>query len=132
MSLSFNLSLPTVRETTGTKCLAPADVMKELAELRTAAQECFCVITLDTKNRIIDKHLVTLGILNASLAHPREVFRAAIMDAARPRIAIEHILDLSPRIPSYDSHDVSPYCMRVIFPVEPSPTRVRPRFTDHG
>ena len=82
MPLSFNLSLPTVRETNGIKCTAPADVATELADLRTVAQECFVIITLDSKNRIIDKHLVTLGILNASLAHPREVFRAAIMDAA--------------------------------------------------
>ena len=82
MPLSFNLSLPTVRETNGTKCTTPEDVVRELADLRTAAQECFVTLTLDTKNRIIDKHLVTLGTLNASLAHPREVFKTAILDAA--------------------------------------------------
>ncbi len=82
MPLSFNLSLPTVRETNGAKCTTPEDVVRELADLRTAAQECFVTITLDSKNRIIDKHLVTIGTLNASLAHPREVFRTAIMDAA--------------------------------------------------
>lgn len=82
MSLSFNLSLPTIREATGSKCTTPTDVVRELAELRTAAQECFVTITLDTKNRIIDKHLVTIGTLNASLAHPHEVFRTAILDAA--------------------------------------------------
>ncbi len=53
-----------------------------LADLSHAAQECFVTITLDTKNRIIEKHIVTIGTLNASLAHPREVFRSAIMDAA--------------------------------------------------
>lgn len=82
MSLSFNLSLPTIREATGSKCTMPTDAVRELDELRTAAQECFVTITLDTKNRIIDKHLVTIGTLNASLAHPREVFRTAILDAA--------------------------------------------------
>ena len=85
MPLSFNLSLPTVRESTGTKCTTPEDVIRELADLRTAAQECFVILTLDTKNRIIDQHVITIRILNASLAHPREVFRPAIMDAAAPK-----------------------------------------------
>jgi DNA repair protein RadC len=82
MSLSFNLSLPTVRESSKTKCTTPEIVYKELEALRTAAQECFVTITLDTKNRILDKHIVTIGTLNASLAHPREVFRTAISDNA--------------------------------------------------
>ena len=82
MPLSFNLSLPTVRETNGAKCTAPEDVAKALEQLSPAAQECFITITLDTKNRIIDQHIITIGTLNASLAHPREVFRPAIMDAA--------------------------------------------------
>ena len=82
MSLSFNLSLPTVRESTHVKCTAPEDVLRELADIQTAAQECFVAITLNTQNRIIDKHIVTIGTLNASLAHPREVFRPAITDAA--------------------------------------------------
>ena len=83
MSLSFNLSLPTVRETAAnTKCTGPEDVYREFQDLDTAAQECFVALTLNTKNRIIDKHLITLGSLNASLAHPREIFRAAIQDSA--------------------------------------------------
>jgi len=39
MSLSFNLSLPTVRESSKTKCTTPEIVYKELEALRTAAQE---------------------------------------------------------------------------------------------
>ena len=82
MPLSFNLSLPTVRETTGGKCAGPDDVTRELADLCMVAQECFVTLTLDTKHRIIDRHVVSIGILNASLAHPREVFRSALNDAA--------------------------------------------------
>jgi|GEM_PF-2915471 len=37
MSLSFNLSLPTVRESSKTKCTTPEIVYKELEALRTAA-----------------------------------------------------------------------------------------------
>ena len=34
---------------------------------------------LDTKNHIIAAHEVTRGSLNASIVHPREVFKAAVM-----------------------------------------------------
>ncbi len=47
-----------------------------------AKQEEMHVITLDTKNQVISQHLVTVGTLDASLVHPREIFRPAILDAA--------------------------------------------------
>ncbi len=47
-----------------------------------AKQEEFHIVTLDTKNQVIDTHQITIGTLNASLVHPREVFRPAIKDAA--------------------------------------------------
>jgi DNA repair protein RadC len=45
-------------------------------------QEQFHIVTLDTKRQVIDTHLITVGILDSSLVHPREVFRPAIRDAA--------------------------------------------------
>ena len=45
-------------------------------------QEEFHIVTLDTKNRVINSHQVTVGTLDASLVHPREVFRPAIKDAS--------------------------------------------------
>jgi DNA repair protein RadC len=42
-------------------------------------KEHFWVIGLNTKNQVVFLDLVTLGILNASLYHPREVFRLAVM-----------------------------------------------------
>ncbi len=47
-----------------------------------AKQEEFHIVCLDTKNQVIDTHQITVGTLDASLVHPREVFRAAIRDAA--------------------------------------------------
>lgn len=38
-------------------------------------QEEFHIVTLDTKNCVIDTHCITVGTLDASLVHPREVFR---------------------------------------------------------
>jgi len=49
-----------------------------LDEMRLYDQECFKILLLDTKNRLIRAETVTLGILDASLVHPREVFRIAI------------------------------------------------------
>ncbi len=45
-------------------------------------QEEFHIVTLDTKNQIITTYQITVGTLDASLVHPREVFRPAIRDAA--------------------------------------------------
>ncbi len=45
-------------------------------------QEEFHVVTLDTKHRMIGSHQITVGTLDASLVHPRELFRAAIRDAS--------------------------------------------------
>ncbi len=53
-------------------------------------QEEFHIITLDTKNQIIDTHQITVGTLDASLVHPREVFRAAIKDAASSIILVHN------------------------------------------
>jgi DNA repair protein RadC len=47
-----------------------------------AVQEEFHIVTLDTKHKPIRTHRITVGTLDASLVHPREVFRAAIRDAA--------------------------------------------------
>ena len=45
-------------------------------------REHFWVITLTTNNRVKFVELVSLGTLNASLVHPREVFRRAIKHGA--------------------------------------------------
>ena len=55
-----------------------------------ARQEEFHIVTLDTKNQVIDTHQITVGTLDASLVHPREVFRAAIRDAAASIILVHN------------------------------------------
>jgi DNA repair protein RadC len=55
----------------------------QFARLATdAVQEEFHIVTLDTKHKPIRTHQITVGTLDASLVHPREVFRAAINDSA--------------------------------------------------
>lgn len=47
-----------------------------------AKQEEFHIVTLDTKLQPIQSHQITIGTLDASLVHPREVFKAAIRDSS--------------------------------------------------
>ncbi len=47
-------------------------------EMRLYENECFKILLLNTKNQLIKDETISVGILNASLVHPREVFKAAI------------------------------------------------------
>ena len=49
-----------------------------MESLRYIKQEIFKVILLNTKNEIISDIDISIGTLNSSLVHPREVFREAI------------------------------------------------------
>jgi DNA repair protein RadC len=53
-------------------------------------QEEFHIVTLDTKHQVIATHQITVGTLDASLVHPREVFRPAIKDAAAAVILVHN------------------------------------------
>ncbi len=57
--------------------------------LETEKQEEFRIITLDSANQILSERVITRGSLNASIVHPREVFKTAISDSAA-RIIILH------------------------------------------
>jgi DNA repair protein RadC len=50
--------------------------------LKYSLQEIFVAMSVNTKNRVIKIDVITKGILDASLVHPREVFRAAIENNA--------------------------------------------------
>ena len=46
--------------------------------LRDKTKEEFIVICLNSANKIINYETITIGLLNSSLVHPREVFKVAI------------------------------------------------------
>jgi DNA repair protein RadC len=58
--------------------------------IASGKQEEFHIVCLDTKNQVIDSHQITVGTLDASLVHPREVFRAAIRDASSSIILVHN------------------------------------------
>jgi len=57
----------------------PEDAAKLVMEdLRSELKEHFVCLFLNTKNQVLARETLSVGTLNASLVHPREVFRAAI------------------------------------------------------
>jgi len=69
------------------------------------------VISLDTKHRPIRIVRATRGTLNASLIHPREVFRPAIHDAAAS-ILLAHNHPSGDSIPSREDKQVTKRLMQ--------------------
>ncbi len=64
-----------------------ADLMREV--LRGKRQEEFHVLLLDTKHRLLRNECVTVGLLDRSQVHAREVFRTAIRESCS-RLVLVH------------------------------------------
>lgn len=59
-------------------------------ELKDKKKEHFYALLLDSKNRIIKEELISVGTLNSSLVHPREVFKEAIKNSANAIILVHN------------------------------------------
>jgi DNA repair protein RadC len=70
--------------------LSAADVWKLCADIHNSKKEHFVVFYLDARNRLIERQIVSVGILNASLVHPREVFEPAVALRAAGIIAVHN------------------------------------------
>src|SRR5579862_9529949 len=69
---------------------SPQDVANLLMpELRDLKKEVLKSLLLDSKNRVMKILTVSIGILDSSLVHPREVFRDAIL-ASSASIIVSH------------------------------------------
>jgi len=85
------------------KVTKPQDVLllTIIADMRDKRQEHFICITLNGAGEVIDSRTITVGLLNHSLVHPREVFADAITDRAASVICVHNhpsgSLDPSPQ-----------------------------------
>jgi len=70
-----------VREATPLVVL-PINAYECVKEYRDKKKEYFITILLNTQNEIIRTEIISVGTLNASLIHPREVFEPAIRHLA--------------------------------------------------
>jgi DNA repair protein RadC len=69
----------------------PEDVVRLFCDrLRDLQVEEFHLLALDSQSQVLREVLVTRGLLNSSLVHPREVFRAAIAEAAAGIIVVHN------------------------------------------
>ena len=83
-----------VRETSVTmpeRLTSPDKVAKACVDyLGNYDREHFIVILLNTKARIIGVNTVSIGSLNASIVHPREVFKPAVILGAASVILVHN------------------------------------------
>ncbi|TXH01308.1 MAG: JAB domain-containing protein [Candidatus Moraniibacteriota bacterium] len=71
--------------------LTPQDVWKLCADFRESKREHFAAFYLDTQGKVIDRQIISIGTLDASLVHPREVFEPAVsLRAASIIVAHNH------------------------------------------
>ena len=72
-------------------CKNPEDVAKIfIPRLGHLKQEIFSIALLDSAGKFLRDREITRGIINASLIHPREVFRVAIKEAATSVILVHN------------------------------------------
>lgn len=69
--------------------LSPEDAWREMRDVRRHKKEHLVVFFLNARNQEISRHTVSIGTVNASMVHPREVFEPAIRRAAS-QVLIAH------------------------------------------
>lgn len=73
------------------KINCPEDVVKlVMEEMRYLDREHFHALLLNTKNQVIFQDVVSIGNLNSSTVHPRELFKNAIKKSAAALILVHN------------------------------------------
>jgi len=57
---------------------SPKAIVDQLSELRKKKKEYFIALYLNARNQLIHRDTISVGILTASLVHPREIMQPAI------------------------------------------------------
>jgi len=85
----INKRVKMVRNNVQIKC--SEDVFEYCSgKLADKDKEFFMIIMLDSKNKIIKDEIVSIGTLNSSLVHPREIFKSAIKESANAVILVHN------------------------------------------
>lgn len=86
-------NLPTIKDA--------KDAVAQLQKLRTVKKEHFVALYLNARNQLVYKETVSIGTLNASLIHPREIFKPALEQCAASLI-VAHNHPSGDAEPSHD------------------------------
>ncbi len=96
----MKLKILQVREASGGPICSPDVVAEMMREEGRADRECFWVLHLNVRNRVIEKELVAIGSVASTIVCPREVFKKAIILGAANIITMHNhpggIADPSP------------------------------------
>jgi DNA repair protein RadC len=69
----------------------PDDVVRLVGrKLRKEPREHFLVLLLNARHEVMGRETVSIGSLNASIVHPREVFKPAILESAASLILVHN------------------------------------------
>ncbi|WP_325176723.1 RadC family protein [Paenibacillus alkalitolerans] len=89
LELGRRVSRTTVQEAPVIR--SPQDVSRLVMEdLRYLRQEHFVCLFLNTKNHVIGRETLSVGSLNSTIVHPRELFRAAIKRSAASVLCVHN------------------------------------------
>jgi DNA repair protein RadC len=77
-----------LKETVKISCAK--DILPPVADITEKKQEHFLCISLNGANEVIAMRIVTIGLLNMSPVHPREVFADVIVDRAASVIFVHN------------------------------------------
>jgi DNA repair protein RadC len=86
--------------------LSPKDVWERMSDIRASRKEHFAVFYLDSRSQEIEREIISVGTLNESLVHPREVFEGAIKNNAAS-IIVAHNHPSGDTEPSQDDVDIT-------------------------
>lgn len=78
------------------------DILPHLNFIRKKKQEYFVCLSLDSGMRLIRKRVITIGLLDRTLAHPREVFAGPLQDRAAHVIVAHNHPSGDPEPSRYD------------------------------
>ncbi|MEY2485499.1 MAG: repair protein RadC [Verrucomicrobiota bacterium] len=92
LAAAFGLGRRLAEETVSQQKLDSPALVHELvgAEMRMLRKESLRVILLDTRYHLIRIEEVSLGSINESIAHPRDVFRPAVISSAYAVIVVHN------------------------------------------
>lgn len=68
----------------------PDDVLAQVRDLARARREHFVVLLLNARHELQCRETVSIGSLNASIVHPREVFLPAILHSAASVVLVHN------------------------------------------
>jgi len=74
----------------GRRYTSPQQVAEIFSFLRNESKEYFFAIHLDGKNRIVCLDCISIGSLNQSIVHPREVFKTALLSSAAALLLVHN------------------------------------------